>query len=132
MNMGMLDNLRNLFKGSKSEQIADMQKERQAEMYKKAMLATQIVNLVDEIKRIDSFDSSIWNLMNSSSSMLERKSLPELEKLHQSLSNRYERLAQQSKRRNPEMEALEAAKWTGQKPEHLTDAEFDRWQRDER
>lgn len=132
MNMGMLDNLRNLFKGSKSEQIADMQKERQAEMYKKAMLATQIVNLVDEIKRIDSFDSSIWNLMNTSSSMLERKSLPELEKLHQSLSNRYERLAQQSKRRNPEMEALEAAKWTGQKPEHLTDAEFDRWQRDER
>lgn len=130
--MGMLDNLRNLFKGSKSEQIADMQKERQAEMYKKAMLATQIVNLVDEIKRIDSFDSSIWNLMNTSSSMLERKSLPELEKLHQSLSNRYERLAQQSKRRNPEMEALEAAKWTGQKPEHLTDAEFDRWQRDER
>lgn len=130
--MGMLDNLRNLFKGSKSEQIADMQKERQAEMYKKAMLATQIVNLVDEIKRIDSFDSSIWNLMNTSSSMLERKSLPELEKLHQSLSNRYERLAQQSKRRNPEMEALEAAKWTGQKPEHLTDAEFDRWQRNER
>ena len=96
------------------------------------MLAAQILDLVNGIKRINSFDSSLWNLTNTSSSMLERKSLPELEKLHQSLSNRYERLAQQSKRRNPEMEALEAAKWTGQKPEHLTDAEFDRWQRDER
>ena len=130
--MGMLDNLRNRFKSSKKEEIADRQRQQQEERYRKSMLAAQILDLVNGIKRINSFDSSLWNLTNTSSSMLERKSLPELEKLHQSLSNRYERLAQQSKRRNPEMEALEAAKWTGQKPEHLTDAEFDRWQRNER
>lgn len=130
--MGMLDNLRNLFKSSKKEEIADRQRQQQEERYKKSMLAAQILDLVNGIKRINSFDSSLWNLTNTSSSMLERKSLPELEKLKQTLSNRYQQLTQQSQRRNPKMEALEEAKWSGQKPEHLTDTEFDRLQRDGR
>ena len=127
--MGMLDNLRNRFKGSKDAQIADIKNKRQAEEYEKSMLATQIVNLIGQIKKINSFDSSIWNLSNTSTDALKRKSVEELEK---SLSRRQQQLIQQSQRENPRSEALEEAKWTGQKPKHLTDAEFDRWQRDDR
>ena len=130
--MGMIDNLRNLFKSSKKEEIENSRRQREEEEYRKSKLASQIVDLVDQIKRINSFDSCVWNLSNTSTNELRRKSLPELEKLKQSLLSRHEQLVQQSKRRNPTMEALEASKWTGQKPEHLTDAEFDRWQRDER
>ncbi len=130
--MGMLDNLRNRFKGSKDAQIADIKNKRQAEEYEKSMLATQIVNLIGQIKKINSFDSSIWNLSNTSTDALKRKSVEELEKLQQSLSRRQQQLIQQSQRENPRSEALEEAKWTGQKPKHLTDAEFDRWQRDDR
>lgn len=124
--MGIFDNLRNLFKGSDNTPVVQ-----EEDKFKKAMLVTQIVNLVDEIKRINSFDSSIWNLSNITSSELERKSLAELEKLQTSLKNRLAELTKQRQRRNPEQEALEAARWTGQKPKNFTNHEFDRFQRED-
>lgn len=99
--------------------------------FEKSRLATQIVNLVDKIKRINSFDSSIWNLSNVSSTELQRKSLAELEQIHSSLNARLSVLVKQSGKESPTREALEASKWTGRKPEHLTNHEFDRYQRDE-
>lgn len=126
--MGLLDNFRNFFKSSNERTTSVMPKE---DSFEKPMLATQIVNLVDKIKRINSFDSSIWNLSNVSSTELQRKSLAELEQIHSSLNARLSVLVKQSGKESPTREALEASKWTGRKPEHLTNHEFDRYQRDE-
>lgn len=125
--MGIIDNVRNFFKGSNNVSV-----EQEEDTYKKSMLATKIVNLVDKIKRINSFDSSIWNLNNVSSYELERKSLDELEQLYSSLSSRLLVLTKQHQRESQEREAYEDAKWTGQKPENLTNQEFDRFQRYDR
>lgn len=124
--MGMLNNLRNFFKRLNDKPVMI-----QEDDYEKSMLANQIVDLINKIKRINTFDSSIWNLSNISSYDLEMKSLSELEKLHSSLKERFSYLIRESQRRNPERESLEVAKWTGQKPKNLTNYEFDRLQRDE-
>lgn len=105
---------------------------REDDSYKKSMIANQIVNLVDQIKRINSFDSSIWNMTNISITELERKSVGELERLRNSLDYRLSELNKQSQTRNSKREELEASKWTGRKPQGLTNHEFDRFQRDDR
>lgn len=127
--MGVFDNLRNLFKGSES--VPDVSETKEDDSYRKAVLARQIVSLVDQIKRVNSFDSSLWNLSNVSSYELERRSLAELEKMHSSLSSRLSELTRKSQTIDQKREPLEEAKWTGRKPKDLTDREFDRLQRDE-
>ena len=124
--MGMLDNIRKFFGGSKSEAVA-----REDDSYKKSMLATQIVNSIDRIKRINSFDSSIWNLSNVSTYDLQRKSLSELESMHANLSRRISELDRQNQRGDSKRESLEASKWTGQRPQNMSNHDFDRFQRDE-
>ena len=124
--MGILDNIRNLFKGSDKTPVVE-----QEDLFRKATLATEIVNLVGKIKKINSFDSCVWNLSNVTSDDLMRRSLQELEQLHSNLNNRLSELTRQSQRSNPKQEALEHARWTGQKPKEFTDYEFDRFQRDE-
>ena len=59
--MGLIDNLKGHFSGSKNIQPVQVNDE-----YEKARLREQIVDLVNKIKRINSFDSSIWNLSNVS------------------------------------------------------------------
>ena len=124
--MGMLDNIKNFFRGSKSEPEV-----RQDDPYKKSMLISQIMNSIDRIKRINSFDSSIWNLSNVSSYDLQRKSLAELESMQAKLSGRLLELDKQSQRKDPRREALEESRWTGQKPQNMTNHDFDRFQRDD-
>ena len=124
--MGIIDNLRNLFKGSDKTPVVQ-----EEDKLKKATLAREIVNLVNEIKKINSFDSCVWNLSNVTTSDLMRRSLTELEQIHSSLNSRLSELTRQSQRSNPKQEALEYARWTGQKPKNFTDHEFDRFQRDD-
>lgn len=124
--MGMMDNIRNFFRGSNNTPVIQ-----EDDSYKKSMLATQIVNSIDKIKRINSFDSSIWNLSNTSTYDLQRKSLAELERIQSSLDSRLSELTRQSQRRNPQRESLEESKWTGQKPRNMSDHDFDRFQRDD-
>ena len=124
--MGMLDNIRKFFGGSKKEAVTH-----EDDSYKKSVLATQIVNSIDRIKRINSFDSSIWNLSNVSTYDLQRKSLSELESMHANLSRRVSELDRQNQRGDSKRESLEASKWTGQKPQYMSNQEFDRFQRDE-
>ncbi len=124
--MGMLDNIRNFFRGSNNNPVVQ-----ENDTYKKSVLAEQIVDSIEKIKRINSFDSSIWNLANVSSYDLQRKSLAELEKLKASLDSRISGLIRQSQIRNPQMEDLEESKWTGQKPKNMTDHDFNRFQRDD-
>lgn len=124
--MGMFDNIRNIFKGSDNATVV-----KEDDRAKKAMLATEIINLVDKIKRVNSFDSSIWNLSNASSQQLQRRSVAELESLRASLSSRIAELTTQSKASSSRRESLEASKWTGQRPQGLTEHEFDRFQRDD-
>ncbi len=124
--MGLMDNIRGFFSGSKNAETSQPQLN---EEYEKLRLAENIVNLVDKIKKINSFDSSIWNLSHTSSYELKRKSLAELQKLNSSLENRFVELDKQSKNVNPKMEALEASKWTGQKSKDMSEHDFDRFQR---
>lgn len=108
--MGLMDNIRGFFSGSKNTQTIQPQIN---EEYEKSRLADRIVDLVDRIKRINSFDSSVWNLSNVTSYTLQRKSLDELKRLNSSLESRLSELDRQSKTRDPRKEALEASKWTG-------------------
>ena len=124
--MGLMDNIRGFFSGSRNNQPAQPQVN---EEYEKSRLADSIVNLVDRIKRINSFDSSVWNLSNVSSYELKRKSLDELQKLNVSLESRLSELNIQKQRGNPGAEELEASKWTGQKPQNMSTHDFDRFQR---
>lgn len=124
--MGLMDNIRGLFSGSRNNQPTQPQVN---EDYEKSRLADRIVDLVDRIRRINSFDSSVWNLSNVSSYELKRKSLDELQRLNASLESRLSELNRQNQRSNPRAEELEASKWTGQKPQNMSDYDFDRFQR---
>lgn len=124
--MGLMDNLRNFFSGSRNTQVAEVQKNVE---YEKSILAENIVDLVTNIKRLNSFDSSVWNLSNISSYQLKSKSLDELQKLNSSLEKRLSELNKKSTRIDPKREQLEASKWLGQKPEHMSNLDFDRFQR---
>ena len=124
--MGMLDAIKKFFRGSNNTP-----KIQEDDPYEKSILIPQIINTIDKIKRINSFDSSIWNLSNVSSYDLQRKSLSELKSLKDSLDARLEEITRQRQQRASEREDLEKSKWTGQKLENVTDYEFDRFQRDE-
>lgn len=126
--MGLMDNIREFFSGSENVQASHPQVN---EEYEKSRLADRIVDLVGKIKKINSFDSSIWNLSNVSSYELKRKSLDELQNLISSLENRLSALNRQSQIGNSRNEELEASKWTGQKPRNMSDFDFDRFQRDD-
>ena len=125
--MGLIDNIRGLFSSSRNNETAQPQVD---EEYEKLRLANKIVNLVSNIKRINSFDSSIWNLSNVSTYDLQHKSLSELQALNSTLENRLLELSKKQQTTDRTRESLEAAKWTGRKPENMTDHDFDRFQRE--
>lgn len=124
--MGMFDNIKNMFKGTKKEPVVQRD-----DSYERQMLAEKVVDLVEKIKRKNSFDSSIWNLANASTYTLQRKSLQELESVYGTLSNRLSELDRQSRTGNSQREALEATKWTGQRQSNMTRHDFDRFQNDD-
>lgn len=125
--MGLINNIRNFFSNSNSKKNAQLPVNNE---YEKSRLAGKIVDLRDKIKRINSFDSCLWNLSNISSyDLIRMKSLDELQQLASSLENRLSELNRQSQKSNSRQEALEASKWTGQKPKHMSVLDFDRFQR---
>lgn len=128
INMGLMDNLRVFFSGSKNTKNEQVQVN---DEFEKTKLAARIVDLVDKIKRLNSLDRSVWNLRNITNYELERKSLSELQRLKSTLENRLLELNEQIQKANLTMESLEAAKWTGRKPKNMSDHDFDRLQRDE-
>lgn len=124
--MGVFNNVRNFFSGSK-----DTSEKQEEDFYKKSSLVSEVINLIDKIKRANSFDASIWNLSNETRYTLRNKSLDELELIKDNLTSRISELTRQSQRKNPEREALEASKWTGQRPQNMSNSDFDRFQRDD-
>ena len=122
--MGLLDNIRGFFSSSKNSQPMQLDDENE-----KQRLAEKIVNLIGKIKKVNSFDSSIWNLSNISSYELKSKSLDELKRLNSSLESRLAELDRRSQVTSSSRESLEASKWTGQKPQNMNNKEFDRFQR---
>ena len=122
--MGLLSNIRGFFSSSKNAQPMQLDDENE-----KQRLAEKIVNLIGKIKKVNSFDSSIWNLSNISSYELKSKSLDELKRLNSSLESRLAELDRRSQVTSSSRESLEASKWTGQKPQNMTNKEFDRFQR---
>ena len=123
--MGMFDGIINFFKGSKEEAPRENN-------FEKEQLARQIEELVRKISRLNSFDSDIKNLTNASYRDLQSmKSLEELQRLKFKLENKLLALDKEARRGNPEMEAIEKSKWTGEKMNNMTDKQFDRLQRDE-
>lgn len=123
--MGMLDNLRNFFKGSNNTPVV-----KEDDSYEKSRLASKIVKEIDGIKRINCFDSNIWNLNNITTEELKRKGLEELKSMERRLNFRLIQLEEGHQRGTSAREELERAKWTGQKPKDFIDHEFDRLQRD--
>ncbi len=128
--MGLINNIREFFSDSKNTQPAQANVN---EEYEKSRLAERIIDLTNSIKRINCFDRSVSNLPNSYSYEyeLKRKSLEELQAISSSLENKLAELKKQNQRVNPKREALEASKWTGQKPEYMSNYDFDRFQRDD-
>lgn len=124
--MGILDNIRSRFSGTKSEPV--VQKD---DPYEKRLLAENIIDLVDKVKKKNTFDSSIWNLSNANIYTLQGKSLQELKIIQNNLINRISELDRQSKIENTQRESLEASKWTGQKNSNMTNHDFDRFQDDD-
>ncbi|MBQ7410735.1 MAG: hypothetical protein IJW20_05085 [Clostridia bacterium] len=123
--MGLLDNLKKALSGSKSNsQPVQVDNE-----YEKQRLSAQIIDLANGIKRINSFDRSVWNLNASSTYELRRKSLDELRKIHSDLSSRLAELQGQSKRPNKNREDLEAARWTGVPVKGMSNRDLDRFQK---
>ena len=123
--MGMFDGIINFFKGSKEEAPRENN-------FEKEQLARQVEELVRKISRLNSFDSDIKNLTNASYRDLQSmKSLEELQRLKFKLENKLLALDKEARRGNPEMEAIEKSKWTGEKMNNMTDKQFDRLQRDE-
>ena len=126
--MGFVDNIRSIFSSSKNDKPVE-NKPQINEDVEKAKLANNILNSIESIKRLNSFDKSLWNLSNVSSTELKKKSLDELKKLSTDLDRRASELTSQSQVQD---ESLEASKWTGEKPENMNDHDFDRFQRDDR
>ena len=121
--MGLFDNLKEKFSGSKN-----MQPIQREDPYEKARLCEQIVDLVNKIKRINSFDSSIWNLANASVEGLKRRSLEELTNIKFNLESRLSELQAQSQRPNSSMQAAEASKWTGRPTQDMSNRDLGRFQ----
>ncbi|MNP48614.1 hypothetical protein D3C76_1427470 [compost metagenome] len=124
--MGFIENLRKLVKGNDSDN-----KKVTEDTYAKSMIAREVVNLVEQINKINSFDSSIRTLINVSSHQLQSKSMADLQNLRDTLSYKLSTIDQQRKVGSTAREALEESKWTGKKPNTMTDRQFDRHQRDE-
>lgn len=123
--MGMFDKIRSFFNRNSTQEIP-IRRESEID---KSMLASQIMNLIDSIKGINSFDLSIWNYSNVTKYELYRKTVPELERLRDSLSSRLEQLNRENSKARESANKLEEAKWTGQRPKNLSAHEFDRLQR---
>ena len=124
--MGLIDNIRGFFSGSKNSETQQIDDE-----YEKSRLAENIVDSVNKIKRINGFDSSIWNLSNVSSYDLMKRSLDELQRLNSNLEKRLAEISHQKQNINPEREALARSAWTGQRPQNMSNYDFDRLQRDD-
>lgn len=122
--MGLIDKLRGFINSSNNTPIVP-----EEDKYVKSRLATDIVNLVSKINRINCFDGSIRGLTNMSNYELEKRSVSELQQLHTSLSNKYAGLIQQRDQNNAKNDAAIAARWTGQRAPGQTDRDLDFSQR---
>ena len=122
--MGLIDKLRGFINGSNNTPVVH-----EEDKYVKSRLATDIVNLVGKINRINCFDGSIRGLTNMSNCELEKRSVSEFQQLHANLSNKYAALIQQRDQNNAKNDAAIAAKWSGQRTPGMTAHDLDFSQR---
>ena len=123
--MALIDTIRGFFSNPKNSQTKQVQPNEEDE---KSRLTERILDLIGNIKKKNSFDSSIWSLANITSSELRIKKLSDLQRLCSSLENRLAELNNQ-RQNSSQRESLEASKWTGQKPGYMSSLDFDRFQR---
>ena len=123
--MALIDTIRGFFSNPKNSQTKQVQPNEEDE---KSRLTERILDLIGNIKKKNSFDSSIWSLANITSSELRMKKLSDLQRLCSSLENRLAELNNQ-RQNSSQRESLEASKWTGQKPGYMSSLDFDRFQR---
>ena len=123
--MALIDTIRGFFSNPKNSQTKQVQPNEEDE---KSRLTERILDLIGNIKKKNSFDSSIWSLANITSSELRMKKLSDLQRLCSSLENRLAELNNQ-RQNSSQRESLEASKWTGQKPGYMSSLDFDRLQR---
>ena len=126
--MGFMDKIRNFFGKTHDESSTQV---RVNDVYEKRMLAEEIVDLVGKIKKINSFDSSINSFSYVSSYELQQRDLEELQAIASKLEKKLSYLNQQSRSNKSTVSDLEASKWTGRKPQHMSTYDYDRMQRDD-
>ena len=90
--MALIDTIRGFFSNPKNSQTKQVQPN---EEYEKSRLIERILDLIGNIKKKNSFDSSIWSLANITSSELRMKKLSDLQRLCSSLENRLAELNNQ-------------------------------------
>lgn len=109
--MGLFDKIKGLFSNKEADARGPWNAyESEAE---KEILANKVLNLIDKISRINSFDRSINGLLNISPYIIKSKSLDELRSLENKLETRLGELTKGNSRANAQRESLNEAMWTG-------------------
>ena len=115
--MGFIDRVKGLFGIETEEQKRAREEQARNEQWEKSSTISSVIELSRRLSQINSFDNDT-RYSRMSSYELDRMSLVGFEKAKQ----------QDYMRRS---EALQAAKWTGEKPAGMSDHDFDRWQNDD-
>ena len=122
MNMGIFEKLFGK-KEVVNEPVTSLEEEAE-----RGRLIDQCCNLVEKILKVNSFDSSITYYRSDPYRSFSKKTLPELKVIKSTLEGRLNKL--QNPQRDPQQEAIERAKWTGERSHGLSDRDLDRTQRD--
>ena len=128
--MGFIDRVKGLFGIETEEQKRAREEQARNEQWEKSSTISSVIELSRRLSQINSFDNDT-RYSRISSYELDRMSLDDLRKLKDSLTRKvgFEKAKQQDYMRRSE--ALQAAKWTGEKPAGMSDHDFDRWQNDD-
>lgn len=119
--MGLVDKLKEFLNGSEKNQVV------RESPWEKRDLARDVMGLIDEIKRIDSFDRTVWNMgYMSEYTLADSKTTDELKRMKNSLNKRLLELQKQKENVNLRGSSeYEKALWTGEKPKGWTDRDLD-------
>ncbi len=123
MNMGIFEKL---FK--KQKEVINEPQVSPEEEQERSRLVNECCGLVSKIEKINCFDASITYYRREPYRSFVNKTLPELKAIKADLERRLNKL--QNPQRDPQQEAIERAKWTGERPRGWNDRDLDRAQRD--
>ena len=129
--MRFIDRVKGLFGIETEEQKRAREEQARNEQWERSSLITDVSNLAGKLARINSFDREAMKYSRMSSYQFGDMSIDDLRQIKESLSGKIK--SEEAKREGymRKSRELEEAKWSGIKPQGMTDHDFDRWQRDD-